>query len=77
VASHAAEKRAQLEREREVQREKMHRVIDREMAVATRDKAAAQKEKEVELKERSARHTIDAAKTMAKMIDDDRAVLQQ
>jgi hypothetical protein len=53
----------------------MHRVIDRKMAVATREKAAAQKEKEVELKERTARHTIDAAKTMAKMIDDEQATL--
>jgi hypothetical protein len=33
VASRAAEERAQLEREREVQREKMRRVINREIAV--------------------------------------------
>jgi hypothetical protein len=33
------------------------------------------KEKEVELKERTARHTIDAAKAMAKMIDDEQAAL--
>jgi hypothetical protein len=75
VASRAAEERAQLERECEVQREKMRRVIDREMAVATREKAAAQKEKEVELKERTDHHTIDAAKSMAKMIDDEQAAL--
>jgi hypothetical protein len=29
----------------------------------------------VELKERTARHTIDAAKTMVKMIDDEQAAL--
>jgi hypothetical protein len=36
VASHAAEEWAQLEREREVQRKKMRRVIDREKAVTGR-----------------------------------------
>jgi multidrug resistance efflux pump len=35
----------------------------------------ARKEKEVELKERTARHTIDAAKAMAKTIDDEQAAL--
>jgi hypothetical protein len=75
LASRAAKERAQLEREREVQREKIHRVIDREMGVVTREKAAARKEAEVELKERTARHTINAAKTMAKMIDNERAAL--
>jgi hypothetical protein len=39
VASRAAEQRAQLEWERDVQREKMCRVIDREMAVALWEKA--------------------------------------
>jgi hypothetical protein len=77
VASHAAEERAQLKREREVQRKKMRRVIDREMAVARREKAATQKEAEVELEERSTHQSIDAAKTMAKMIDDERAILKQ
>jgi hypothetical protein len=75
VASRATEERAQLEREREVQRKKMRRVIDREMAVATREKAVTRKEMEVELKELSAHHTIDTAKVMAKMIDDERATL--
>jgi hypothetical protein len=55
----------------------MRRVIDREIAVARREKAATQKEAEVELKEQSARHSIDAVKTMAKMIDDKRAILKQ
>jgi hypothetical protein len=77
VASRTAKERAQLERERDVQREKMRRVIDQEMAVAHREKAATRKEAEVELKEQSARHTIDAAKSMAKMIDDERTVLKQ
>jgi hypothetical protein len=77
VASRAAEERAQLERERDVQREKIRRVIDREVAVAHREKAATRKEAEVELKEWSARHTIDAAKMMAKMINDERATLKQ
>jgi hypothetical protein len=71
VASRAAEERAQLE----VQREKMRRVIDREMAVATREKVVTRKEMEVELKERSACHTIDTTKAMAKKIDDERATL--
>jgi hypothetical protein len=53
----------------------MSRVISREMAVATREKAVTRKEMEVELKERSARHTIDTAKAMAKMIDDEQATL--
>jgi hypothetical protein len=35
----------------------------------------ARKEKEVELKERTARHTIDTAKAMAKTIDDEQATL--
>jgi hypothetical protein len=55
----------------------MHRVIDREIAVARREKAATRKEEEVELKERTACHTIDGAKAAAKMIDDKRATLQQ
>jgi hypothetical protein len=75
VASRTAEERAQLERVREVQREKMRRVIDREMAVATREKAVTRKEMEVELKERSAHHTINTAKAMEKTIDDERAAL--
>jgi hypothetical protein len=68
VASHAAEEPAQLERERDVQRKKMRRVINREMAVAW-------KEKEVDLKERTAHHKIDGAKATAKMIDNKRAAL--
>jgi uncharacterized protein (DUF3084 family) len=55
----------------------MRRVIDREIAVAQREKAATRKEEEVELKERTAWHTIDGAKAAAKMIDDERAALQQ
>jgi hypothetical protein len=55
----------------------MRRVINREIAVARREKTATQKEAEVELKERSTRRSIDAAKTMAKMIDDERAILRQ
>jgi hypothetical protein len=51
VSSCAAEERARLEQEREVFREKMGRVIDRENAVVSREKAVARKEKEVELKE--------------------------
>jgi hypothetical protein len=35
----------------------------------------ARKEKEVGLKERTARHTIDTAKAMAKTIDDEQAAL--
>jgi hypothetical protein len=35
----------------------------------------ARKEKEVELKERTAHHTIDTAKAMAKTIDDEQAAL--
>jgi hypothetical protein len=46
VASCTTEEQAQLEREREVQREKMRRVIDREMAVATLEKAVTRKEME-------------------------------
>jgi chromosome segregation ATPase len=75
VSSRAAEERAQLEQEREVHREKMRRVIDREIAVVTWEKAVARKEKEVELKERTARHTINTAKAMAKTIDDEQATL--
>jgi hypothetical protein len=75
VASRAVKEWAQLEREREVQREKMRRVIDREIAVISREQAAIRKEMEVELKERSARHTIDTAKAMAKAIDDKQATL--
>jgi hypothetical protein len=63
--------------EREVQHENIRRVIDREMAVARREKAAIQKVAEVELKERSAHQSVDAAKTMAKLIDDERAILKQ
>jgi hypothetical protein len=55
----------------------MRRVIDQEIAVARREKAATRKEEEVELKERTARHTIDGAKATARMIDDERAALQQ
>jgi predicted nucleic acid-binding Zn-ribbon protein len=77
VASSAAEERAQLVQEREVHREKMRRVINRELAVITREKAVARKEQEVELKERSARHAIDTAKAMAKTIDDEQATLNQ
>jgi oligoendopeptidase F len=75
VSSRATEERAWLEREREVIREKMGRVIDLEIAVISRDKVAAWKEKEVELKERAARHTINTAKAMAKTIDDEQAAL--
>jgi hypothetical protein len=76
VTSRAAEERAQLERERDVQREKMRRVIDREMTVARREKVVTQKEVEVELKERTARLTIDGAKEATKMIDDEWAALR-
>jgi hypothetical protein len=48
VASRAAEERAQLEQERDVQREKMRRVIDREMVVARWEKAVILKDLEVE-----------------------------
>jgi hypothetical protein len=75
VASRAAKEWAQLEREREVQREKMRRVIDREMAVAIGEKAMTRKEAEVEFKERSARLTIDTSKATAKTIDDEWATL--
>jgi hypothetical protein len=77
VASRAAEEWAQLERERKVQHKKMHRVIDREVAVVRREKAATQKEAAVELKEHFAHQSINAAKTIAKMIDDERAILKQ
>jgi hypothetical protein len=50
VASRTAEERAQLTQEREALHEKVRRTFDREVAVASREKAAAQKEKEVELK---------------------------
>jgi hypothetical protein len=75
VASRAAKERAQLKREREVQHEKMRRVIDREIAVVSQEKAAALKEKEAELKERAARHAIDTAKVIAKTINDEQAAL--
>jgi hypothetical protein len=75
VSSRAAEERARLEQEREVFRKKMGRVIDQEIAVVSRDKAAARKEKEVELKEWVAHRTIDTAKAMAKTIDDEQAAL--
>jgi hypothetical protein len=65
VASRAAEKRAQLERESDVQREKMRRVIDRETVVAWREKAAIQKELEVEQKEQAARVIIDGERAVA------------
>jgi hypothetical protein len=52
MSSRAAEERAQLEQEREVLREKLGRVIDREIAVISWEKAVARKEREVELKER-------------------------
>jgi hypothetical protein len=77
VASRAAEERAQLELERDVQREKMSRAVDREMAVARREKAVILKDLEVEQKERAAHHTIDRAKAAVKMIDEERADLQQ
>jgi hypothetical protein len=48
VASRTTEERAQLEQEREIQREKMRKVIDREIAVVSREKAVALKEMEVE-----------------------------
>jgi chromosome segregation ATPase len=75
VASRATEERARLEQECEVVRENVGRVIDREIAVISQEKAAARKEKEVELKERAARHTIDTAKAIAKMINDKQATL--
>jgi hypothetical protein len=77
VASRAAEERAQMERERDVQHEKMRRVINRDTAITRREKAMTLKEAEVEQKERAARHTIDGAKAAMKIIDDERAVLQQ
>jgi hypothetical protein len=75
VASRTVEERAQLEQEREVHREKMRRVIDREIVVVSQEKAVIRKEMEVELKERSARHAINTAKAMAKVIDDEQAAL--
>jgi hypothetical protein len=77
VASRAAEERAQLERERDVQREKLRRVVDREMAVTRQEKAAILKDLEVEQKEQATHHTIDCAKAAAKMIDEERADLRQ
>jgi hypothetical protein len=47
------------------------------MAVARREKAAILKDLEVEEKERAARHTIDYAKAAVKMVDEERADLQQ
>jgi hypothetical protein len=76
VASSAGEERAQLTQKREALHEKVHRTFDREVAVASREKAAARKE-EVELKERAAHHTIDTSKAMAKTIDDEQAALNQ
>jgi hypothetical protein len=73
----AAKERAQLKQEHDVQREKLRRVIDREMVVARREKAAILKDLEVEQKERAAQHTIDTAKVAAKMIDEEQADLQQ
>ncbi|XP_025791884.1 uncharacterized protein LOC112873071 [Panicum hallii] len=75
VASRAVEEWAQLTQEREALHEKVRRTFDQEVAVASRERAAARKEKEVELKERVARHTINTAKAMAKTIDDEQAAL--
>jgi hypothetical protein len=75
VASRAAEEQAQLAQEREALHEKVCRTFDREVVVASQEKAMARKEKEVELKERAACHTIDTAKAMAKTIDDEQAAL--
>jgi hypothetical protein len=66
-----------MERERDVQHEKMRRVINRDTAITRREKAMTLKEAEVEQKERAARHTIDSAKAAAKMIDEERSDLQQ
>jgi hypothetical protein len=55
----------------------MRKAVDREMAVARREKAAILKDLEVEQKERATRHTIDCAKAAVKMIDEERADLQQ
>jgi hypothetical protein len=54
---------------------KMGRIFDQEVSVISRERAVARKEKVVELKERTARHTIDTAKPMAKMINDEQAAL--
>jgi hypothetical protein len=84
VATRNTEERAQLERERDVLHEKMRRTIDQEAAVAQREKvvvqrekAAVQKDLEVEEKLQTARRTIDYVKAAAKMIDEERADLQQ
>jgi hypothetical protein len=53
----------------------MGRIFDQEVSVISRERAVARKEKVVELKERTARHTIDTAKPMAKMINDEQAAL--
>jgi hypothetical protein len=75
VSSRAAEERVKFEQEREALREKMGRIFDQEVSVVSWERAVARKEKEVELKERTARHTINTAKAMAKMIDDEQAAL--
>jgi hypothetical protein len=75
VSSRAAEERAKFEQEREALHEKMGRIFDREVSVVSRERAVAWKDKEVELKERTARHTIDTTKAMAKMIDNEQAAL--
>jgi hypothetical protein len=71
VASWTAEERAELERERDVLHKKMRRAIDREKAVAQREKAAIQRDLEVEEKVQAACCTIDYAKAAAKMIDEE------
>jgi hypothetical protein len=75
VSSRATEERAKLEQEREALHKKIGRTFDREVTVAFRERAVARKENEVELKGRTAHHTIDAAKAMAKTIDDEQAAL--
>jgi hypothetical protein len=77
VASRVAEEWAQLTQEHEVVHKKMCRVVSQEIMVITREKVAARKEMEVELKEWSDRHKIDTAKAMVKMIDDEQATLSQ
>jgi hypothetical protein len=51
--------------------------MDREMAVAQREKAAVLKDLEVEQKERTARLSFDSTKAAVKKIEDERAIFEQ
>jgi hypothetical protein len=84
VTSRNAEERAQLEQERDVLHEKVRRTLDQDTAIAQQEKAvirwekvAIERELEVEEKAKAARDVINHAKATAKLIEEQRAGLQE